>query len=114
MLDLFQIAAADNCQGLGALIVMVKKVFTIIQFAIPIALILLGTMDLGKAVISSDEKEIKAAQSRLIKRCIYAALIFFVVLIVNLLMTIVSSGVESDKNTKGTDTTSWLKCWNQS
>ena len=41
MLDLFQIAAADNCQGLGALIVMVKKVFTIIQFAIPIALILI-------------------------------------------------------------------------
>lgn len=110
MLDLFQIA--DACQGLGAIVVMVKKVFTLIQFAIPIVLILLGTVDLGKAVISSDEKEIKAAQSRLIKRCIYAALIFFIVLIVNLVMTIVSSGVKADDNTNGTDTTNWLKCWN--
>lgn len=110
MLDLFQIA--DACRGLGAIVVMVKKVFTLIQFAIPIVLILLGTVDLGKAVISSDEKEIKAAQSRLIKRCIYAALIFFIVLIVNLVMTIVSSGVKADDNTNGTDTTSWLKCWN--
>lgn len=112
MLDLFQIAA-DACQGLGSLVVVVKEVFKIIQFAIPILLILLGTIDLGKAVISSDEKEIKAAQSRLIKRCIYAAAIFFVVLIVDLVMRIVGAGVVADKQNNA-DTTSWIKCWNKS
>ena len=73
-------------------------ILNIIQILIPIALILFGTIDLGKAVISSDEKEIKAAQSKLIKRCIYAAAVFFVVLLVTVLMNIVASSGE-----KGTD-----------
>ena len=88
MLDLFQIAL-NYCDSLLPLIKLVKIVFKIIQFVIPIALILFGTIDLGKAVISSDDKEVKAAQSRLIKRCIYAVAIFFIVLLVNLLMKLV-------------------------
>lgn len=106
MLDLFQIAAsADACKGLLPIVKMVVYILKIIQILIPIALILFGTIDLGKAVISSDEKEIKAAQSKLIKRCIYAAAIFFVVLLVTVLMKIVASSGE--KGTNG-----WNDCWN--
>jgi len=36
----------------------------------------MGTIDLGKAVLASDDKEIKAAQGRLFKRVLYAAVIF--------------------------------------
>ena len=36
-----------------------KKVLVILQIAIPIALLIFGTMDLGKAVMAGDEKEIK-------------------------------------------------------
>ena len=68
-------------------------------------MILLGTIDLGKAVISSDEKEVKAAQSRLIKRFIYAALVFFVSTLVSVLMNIVAQG-QNDANTTG-----WENCW---
>ena len=74
------------------------------MIVIPIALILLGTIDLGKAVIASDDKEVKAAQSRLIKRFIYAALIFFVPMLVGVIMNIVSVGGEGD-------TASWENCW---
>ena len=106
MLDLFQIAASpDACKGLLPIVKMVVYILKIIQILIPIALILFGTIDLGKAVISSDEKEIKAAQSKLIKRCIYAAAIFFVVLLVTVLMNIVASSGE--KGTNG-----WNDCWN--
>ena len=105
MLDLFQIVAIDSCNGLLPLVKVIKKgLFPIVQLGIPILLIVLGTFDLGKAVISSEEKEVKAAQSRLIKRFIYAALVFFVATIVSVLMSIVSQGGEGD-------TTSWENCW---
>lgn len=105
MLDLFQIGAIDSCNGLLPLVKVIKKgLFPIVQLGIPILLIVLGTFDLGKAVISSEEKEVKAAQSRLVKRFIYAALVFFVATIVSVLMSIVSQGGEGD-------TTSWENCW---
>ena len=107
MANLFQIGAIDSCGGLLPIVKVIRKgLFPIIQIGIPILLILLGTIDLGKAVISSDEKEIKAAQSRLIKRFIYAALVFFVVTLVSVLMNIVATGADADE-----DTTSWESCW---
>ena len=107
MSNLFQIGAVDSCGGLLPIVKVIKKgVFPIVQLGIPILLILLGTIDLGKAVISSDEKEIKAAQSRLIKRFIYAALVFFVTTLVSVLMNIVATGGAEDANT-----TKWEDCW---
>ena len=59
MANLFQIGAIDSCGGLLPIVKVIRKgLFPIIQLGIPILLILLGTIDLGKAVISSDEKEI--------------------------------------------------------
>lgn len=106
MQDFFLIGAkSDNCGGLRPLVRVIKKgLFPIVQLGIPILLIVLGTFDLGKAVISSEEKEVKAAQSRLIKRFIYAALVFFVFTFVSVLMNIVAQGNEGD-------TSSWESCW---
>ena len=105
MANLVQIGAIDSCNGLLPIVKVIKKgLFPIFQLGIPILLILLGTIDLGKAVISSDEKEVKAAQSRLIKRFIYAALIFFVPMLVGVVMNIISVGGEGD-------TASWENCW---
>lgn len=104
MSKLFQIGDLDACGGLLPIVKVIRKgVFPIVQIFIPILLIVLGTLDLGKAVISSDDKEVKAAQSRLIKRCIYAAAIFFVTTIVQVLMNIVSNGASG--------TGDWESCW---
>ena len=105
MANLVQIGAIDSCNGLLPLVKVIKKgLFPIFQLGIPILLILLGTIDLGKAVISSDEKEVKAAQSRLIKRFIYAAFVFFIVTLVTVLMNIVAQGEQEG-------TGSWAACW---
>ncbi len=106
MLDLFQMAVTgSDCGGLLPLVRVIRKgLFPLVQIVIPIGLIIYGTIDLGKAVIASDEKEVKAAQSRLIKRFIYAALVFFVVTLVSALMSIIATGGEGD-------TTSWSDCW---
>lgn len=104
MSNLVQIG--DSCRGLGPIVSVIRNgLFPIVQLGIPILLIIFGTIDLGKAVIASDEKDVKAAQSRLIKRFIYAALIFFVVTLVSVLMNIVATGAEGDTN-------SWRSCWN--
>lgn len=97
----------DGCRGLLPLVRVIRRgIYPIVQILIPIVLIIYGIIDLGKAVIASDEKEIKAAQSRLIKRCIYAALIFFVVTLVTVIMDIIGNGgSDSDPN-------SWSNCWN--
>ncbi len=105
MLNLIQLADIDACGGLLPLVRLIKNgVLPVVYIVIPIVLIIFAFVDFGKAVIASDEKEVKAAQSRLIKRCIYAALIFFVVYLVQAIMDIVAKG--GTGNTEG-----WKACW---
>ena len=110
MLDLFQIM--DSCAGIGPVVSLIKNgVFPIIQMGIPILLVLMGTIDLGKAVMSNDDKEIKGATGKLIKRAIAAVAVFFVVFLVNL----VFGWIGTARNTEGGETISnqgdWFKCW---
>lgn len=71
-------------------------VVTLIKVAIPIILIIMGMLDLSKAVMSNDEKEMKGAQTKLIKRVIYAVLVFLVVSIVQLVFgALGDKGVDS-------------------
>lgn len=107
MLNLFQIGATDSCGGLLPIIKVLRRgVLRLIFILVPIGLIIYGVIDLGKAVIASDEKQIKEAQSRLIKRFIYAGLVFFVPILVSALMDMVGEG--TDDGTGG-----WANCWRQ-
>ena len=77
MSNLFQIGALDACGGLLPLVKVIRKgLFWILYLIMPIVLILLVTIDIAKAVIASDEKEVKAAQGRAIKRAIYSNYLF--------------------------------------
>lgn len=96
----------DACGGLLPIVKVIVSIMKVVTIVIPIALIVFGTIDLGKAVIASEEKEVKAAQKRLIQRFIYAALVFFVPTLVYFAMNMVASGAEDQ------DTTSWRGCWN--
>ena len=111
MSNLFQIGALDACGGLLPLVKVIRKgLFWILYLIMPIVLILLVTIDIAKAVIASDEKEVKAAQSRLIKRIIYAALIFFVPMLVGVVMNLVAAGGEVAED-QTVDTVNWKNCW---
>lgn len=113
MSNIFQIGKVgnvnDSCGGLEPIVRIIKLgVMPIVQIGIPILLIVFGVIDLGKAVISSDEKEVKAAQSRLIKRCIYAVAVFFITTLVSLIMNLVAIGADKEE----ANASSWAKCWN--
>ena len=94
----------DACSDLEPLIKFLKSVLSIIQWGVPILLILMGSIDLGKAVLASDDKEIKGATSKLIKRAIAAVAIFFIPMIVNMLVGMVASA--------GAEEGSFVTCWN--
>ena len=106
-MGLFQILES-YCTTLAPIIAIVKTVLYILQIGIPIVLVLMGTIDLGKAVLSSDDKAIKESTSRLVKRVIAAVAVFFVFTIVKLIMNIISAnavdtGVSGQSN--------WASCW---
>ena len=109
-MELFQVLAetVDVCEGLGPIVGFVKGVLTIIQIGIPIILIIMGSIDLGRAVLSSDDKEIKGATSRLIKRAIAAVAVFFVSTIVSLLMGLFSN---TGDELMADEANNWSVCW---
>ncbi len=75
-------------QILGTAILVVR----VLQIVIPIALIIWGTIDLGKAVIAGEDKKIQEGRQIFIKRLIAAVIVFLVPFVVNLVMSFVSKG----------------------
>ena len=73
---------------------VVGFVIYIIRIAIPILIVLLGTLDLGKAVIAGEDKKIKEAQKTFIMRIIYGIAIFFVFPIVEVIFGLLGFDVE--------------------
>ena len=94
------------CAELAPVIGIIKGLINVVKWAVPILLIVLGTIDLAKAVIASKEDEMKKAQGALIKRAMYAVAVFLVVFLVSFVMNLISSNV-------GDDTNSPIKCWNE-
>lgn len=86
-------------------------VVSLIKIGIPILLIIFGMLDLGKAVMSNDEKEMKGAQSKLIKRCLYAVLVFFVVAIVQFLVGVLAKSDNNDTNINKNSITDCIDCF---
>lgn len=73
----------------------VHIVFLVIQIVVPILLVILGMIDLMKAVIAGKEDEIKKNQMTFVKRLIAAAIVFFVFVIVKLLVSFVADNSEN-------------------
>ena len=81
----------DFCQNSNVL--KVFKVFGYIIFVakilIPLLLIIFGSVDFAKAIISSDDKMIKDAGMSLAKRFIAGIIVFFIPTILNFLLSLV-------------------------
>ena len=101
---------AISCEPLMPFIRGIRDfLIPVIQIGIPIILIVLGMLDLGKAVVASKEDEIKAAQKLLVKRAIYAVAIFFIVFAVNAIFSLLAGTTGEDSIDKAT--VKWSDCW---
>ncbi len=69
---------------------VIGYIVLILKIVIPLLLIVFGMVDLGKAVVSSDDKAISKAVGTLIKRFIAAVIVFFVPTLVNALFKVLN------------------------
>lgn len=98
MLNVLQTVECGGFQFDAILPNLVHLVVLAIQIFIPIALILLGMLDMGKAVMGNDEKAMKEQQGKLIKRVVYAIVIFLIVAIVRTVFGILGNATDSETN----------------
>ena len=114
-MNLFQILDLCDSADMQVLVSAVKTVFTVIQVAIPGVLIVLGTVDMFKAMASGDEKKTKEAQRTFIRRMIYAVVAFLIPFIIRLVFSFVANNVNNSEGQTGKEAyNSFFACWNKS
>ena len=89
----------DTGSTLVQVIALVRFILNIICIAVPIIMILMGTIDLFKAVTAGKDDDIKKKQKALITRIIAGVLVFLVPTIVMLIMSLLGAGGD------------WKQCW---
>ena len=89
---------------------LIGYVVDAIMIGVPILLIVLGMVDLGKAVIASKEDEVKKATKAFGKRFLYAVGVFAVVWLVTFVFDTVSSATGGEINPGQAN---WKTCWDQ-
>ena len=77
---------------------VIGYVFFIAKIVIPIILIILGIVDLGKAVVSNDDKALSKAAVSLLKRIVAAICIFFIPTIIGVVFDFVAGFNEDMQN----------------
>lgn len=90
--------AAQFCSETSNIWRLIGIIINISKIVIPIIIIILATLDLGKAVMAGDDKEIKEAQKMLIKRIIYGVVIFFVTTLVQAVFNLVGGNESNDSS----------------
>lgn len=77
---------------------IIHYIYLGIQVIIPVLLIIFGMIELGKAITSQKEDEIKKAQSGFLKKLVVAILVFLVLTITQFVFDFASGG-DSEKDT---------------
>lgn len=89
------------CESTANIWQIVGYVLLVFKIVIPLLLIILGMLDLGKAVIASKDDEIKKSITSLVKRAVAAVIIFLLPTIVSFLIGVIggfNKDAEADYN----------------
>ena len=97
MFSLNQVVLADSisCSSLGDLKTDLQNLFNFIKIIVPLLVIGLSIYDFIKAITGKDAKDLKKASQKLLKRFIYAIILFFLPVLLNFLLDLIgaNSGV---------------------
>ena len=74
----------------------IHNIILVIKIAVPIVLVILGMLDLGKGVVAGKEDEIKKGQSTFVKRLVAGAIVFFMISITQLVISIIDKDSDGD------------------
>lgn len=67
---------------------MIHDIYDLLKIAVPIVLVIMGMIDLLKAVAGQKEDDIKKGWNALVKRTLYGVLVFFVFTTVQLIVSL--------------------------
>lgn len=79
--------AICSSKGLGPIFGIAGWVLLIIKIAVPIILVLIGMIDMTKAILSKKDDEIKEAQGSLVKKAIAAIVVFLIITLVTFIFS---------------------------
>jgi len=82
---------AGICEETANIWYLLGLAVNMIRIIIPLVLIVIGMIDLGKAVVQSDEKAVSKAVGALTKRFIGALVMFFVPTIISALFSVLTT-----------------------
>ena len=88
------------CQNTAGLFSLLGIFITAIKIFVPLALIIFGMLDMGKAVTSGKDDEIQKQLVVFIKRVIAGIIVFFIPTIVGMIMQMINTSI-SDIDTCG-------------
>ena len=111
-MNLFLISDVQCTEDIKAIILIIKGVLTFVQWAVPIVLIVLGTIDMFKAVSSNDEKATKAAQKKFATRLIYAVVIFLIPWIIQIVFGLAGNILGEQGTEANNAIEKFFSCWN--
>lgn len=102
------------CDDASFILRIVVKLVKVVQLLIPILLIVLVSFDLFKMVAGQvDDKAKKEMSDKLVKRIIYAVIVFLVPVIINFVFRQIDPMTDTSNPAITTDSTSWISCWNK-
>ena len=84
-------ASTNLCNTLKPIMTLVGYVIYGIKVVVPVILIVIGMIDLTKAIMSKDDSEIKKAQVSLVKKLVIGVCVYLVITIVGLIMTLINA-----------------------
>ena len=115
-MSFFQIIASYKCSNaMGTLVNAIQTVLNIIRWAIPIVLIILGSIDMFKGMTSGDDKEAEKAKKTFIRRLVYAVVAFLIPTLVTFSFDIVANITKDEQlNREELRQGNFFECWYQS
>lgn len=98
------------CCNMKPFLNILRIVIRLLQFSVPLILLVLGTIDMIKAVTSNDDKAAKTSLDTFIKRLMYGVLVFLAPFLVRLVLNLLNDNILKNSDV---DSMNWLGCWNE-
>ena len=112
IMNLFQILYCSP--SMDTVVKAVKLVLNVIRWSIPVVLIVLGSIDMFKAMASSDDKKAGEARKTFTRRLIYAVVAFLIPFIVTLAFDIVGQIIKDNNEINEVNNhhdEGFFECW---
>lgn len=98
------------CDKILPILRIIAFLLKVIQWAIPMLLIAFATFDVVKAVVANDDKQMESAKSSMVKRLIYAVIVFLVPVVIRIIFGLIADNISGgDYLGPG----AWIGCFEQ-